>query len=141
MKPFFRYFEDKSVLDQVPYMFLLLGGIFASLQIIGLLMIRLPESEEDIKLKDDKIEINEKDEVGLTIKQTIARLDFWLLWTIFMAIQLMQLFVNSYQKAFGQTFITDDKYFATVGTLANILNGLSRIFWGKLYDLKGFKVK
>ena len=136
-----KYFVDKDVLAQVPYMFLLLSGIFAVLQILGLLLIRFPKKDSETEeLKSTKsIDNNNSDTKGLTALQTIARPDFWLLWTIFMSVQLMQLFVNSYQKAFGQTFIDDDKYFATVGTLANILNGLSRIFWGKLYDLKGFK--
>ena len=109
----------------------------------GLLLIRFPEQEKDsetLELKTKKVEKNNNEEdKGLTALQTVSRPVFWQLWTIFMSVQLMQLFVNSYQKAFGQTFINDDKYFATVGTCANILNGLSRIFWGKLYDLKGFK--
>ena len=112
----------------------------------GLLLIRFPEKEEQseaLELKTNKKELeqnnNAEEDKGLTALQTISRPEFWQLWTIFMSVQLMQLFVNSYQKAFGQTFINDDKYFATVGTIANILNGLSRIFWGKLYDLKGFK--
>ena len=105
------------------------------------MLIQFPDQQEldETTELSKKPKIKESNKNGLTIKQTISRMDFWLLWTIFMAVQLMQLFVNSYQKAFGQTFISDDKYFATVGTLANILNGFSRIFWGKLYDLKGFK--
>ena len=105
----------------------------------GLLLIRFPEKEEQseaLELKTNKKELeqnnNAEEDKGLTALQTISRPEFWQLWTIFMSVQLMQLFVNSYQKAFGQTFINDDKYFATVGTIANILNGLSRIFWGKL---------
>ena len=35
-----KYFEDPTVLNKVPHLFLLLGGIFAALQIIGLLFIQ-----------------------------------------------------------------------------------------------------
>ena len=35
-----KYFEDPTVLNKVPHLFLLLGGIFATLQIIGLLFIQ-----------------------------------------------------------------------------------------------------
>ena len=34
----------------------------------------------------------------------------------------------------------DDKYFALMGLVANILNGSCRLVWGTLYDYKGFKV-
>ena len=153
-------------------MFLLLGGIFVSLQLVGLLLLSVPsksylegnKSLEVVKpAKDNEVnegyednednegnkgnegnECNEgssdNKETGLTIKETIKRKDFWILWTIFMAVQLMQSFINSYQKAFGIKFINDDVYFSYVGLVSGILNGGSRIFWGKLYDWKGFKV-
>ena len=153
-------------------MFLLLGGIFVSLQLVGLLLLSVPsksylegnKSLEVVKpAKDNEVnegyednegnkgnkgnegnECNEgssdNKETGLTIKETIKRKDFWILWTIFMAVQLMQSFINSYQKAFGIKFINDDVYFSYVGLASGILNGGSRIFWGKLYDWKGFKV-
>ena len=40
-----RYFEDPNVLNRVPSLFLLLGGIFAILQIIGLLFIQEAQDE------------------------------------------------------------------------------------------------
>ena len=40
-----RYFEDPDVLNRVPQLFLLLGGIFATLQIIGLLFIQEAKDE------------------------------------------------------------------------------------------------
>ena len=43
---FTRYFEDPEVLRNVPKLFLLLGGIFASLQIIGLLLIQVRSKYE-----------------------------------------------------------------------------------------------
>ena len=57
-----------------------------------------------------------------------------------MTIQVLGTFINSYQKTFGQNFITDDFFFVYVGLASNILNGSSRMVWGKLYDLKGFRV-
>jgi len=56
-----------------------------------------------------------------------------------MTIQVLGTFINSYQKTFGQNFITDDFFFVYVGLASNILNGSSRMVWGKLYDIKGFK--
>lgn len=42
----FRYFVDKDLLDRVPSLFLLLGAIWASMQIIGLFFMRNPTDEE-----------------------------------------------------------------------------------------------
>ena len=78
--------------------------------------------------------------MNLTILQTISKSNFWILWTIFMTIQVLGTFINSYQKTFGQNFITDDFFFVYVGLASNILNGSSRMVWGKLYDIKGFRV-
>ena len=58
-----------------------------------------------------------------------------------MTIQVIITFINSYQKAFGQNFISDDFFFAYVGLASNILNGSSRMVWGKIYDLKGLNTE
>ena len=42
-----KYFEDPTVLNKVPHLFLLLGGIFAALQIIGLLFIQEAQVQDD----------------------------------------------------------------------------------------------
>ena len=78
---------------------------------------------------------------NLTIIQTISQSKFWLLWTIFMAISLIQGFVNAYQKSYGMIFIADDFFFTYVGLAANVINGSLRLVWGYLFDLKGFKVR
>ena len=84
---------------------------------------------------------NENNNVpNLTILQTISQSKFWLLWTIFLAVTLIQAFVNTYQKSYGMIFITDDFFFTYVGLASNIINGSLRLVWGYMYDLKGFKV-
>ena len=57
-----------------------------------------------------------------------------------MAQSVMEGFINTYQKSFGMTFISDDFFFAYVGLAFNLLIGFSSLIWGYLYDLKGFKV-
>ena len=41
-----RYFEDEEVLNRVPGLFLFLGGIFAIMQFIALLLLRPPSRQE-----------------------------------------------------------------------------------------------
>ena len=77
---------------------------------------------------------------NLTARETVSQSKFWLLWTTFVAISIMSGFVNNYQKTFGMKFITDDFFFTYVGLASNLINGSSRIMWGYVHDLKGFKV-
>lgn len=145
---FSRYFEDPAVLQNVPRLFLVLAGIFASLQLIGLNLLRTAPKEDPtenefstlISMKESETEQVSVSSENRSTWETVSRSDFWLIWTIFFSVQLMQTFVNSYQKTYGFQFIGDDFFFSYVGLASNVLNGLSRIAWGFLYDLKGFKV-
>ena len=47
----FRYFVDDEVLDRVPYLFLLLGGIWGAIELIMLPFIRDPTEEEMSELE------------------------------------------------------------------------------------------
>ena len=49
-------------------------------------------------------------------------------------------FFLTYGKSFGLKYINDDSFFSYVGIINNVLNGTSRIAWGKMYDWKGFKL-
>ena len=92
--------------------------------------------EEGPKTKNFSLNEN----TNLTILQTISQSKFWLLWTILLSISVMQNFINAYQKSYGMIFIGDDFFFTYVGFASNLLNGSSRLVWGYIYDLKGFKV-
>ena len=48
----FRYFLDEDVLQRVPSMFLVLGGIFASMELLSILLIREPNHHEMEEIKD-----------------------------------------------------------------------------------------
>ena len=39
-----------------------------------------------------------------------------------------------YYKEYGLTEITDDRYFAILGSIGSVMNGLSRLFWGAMMD-------
>ena len=49
-------------------------------------------------------------------------------------------FVLSYSKSYGQKYISDDKFLTNVATVASVINGCFRIFWGKIFDLMGYQV-
>jgi hypothetical protein len=43
-------------------------------------------------------------------------------------------FVAFYYKEYGGYHITSDLYFAVLGSLGSVMNGLSRMFWGFMMD-------
>uniref|UniRef100_T1IZR5 Major facilitator superfamily (MFS) profile domain-containing protein n=1 Tax=Strigamia maritima TaxID=126957 RepID=T1IZR5_STRMM len=160
------YFTDTFVLNHVPNVFLLLGAIYASLQLVGASMLSLPnevikEKEKIIDLnnetsidasygsvekilKCDFEESNIKDDIVLyqsfTPKQMLCYRQFYILWfTFFFNIQIVNYVVSMY-KSFGQTFIKDDQFLATVGAAAAVFNAVGRIIWGLLIDKFNYKV-
>ena len=98
------------------------------------------ETSQNVDPKNIPVDSNGMELPNLTALETVSQSKFWLLWTIFVAISIMSGFVNNYQKTFGMKFITDDFFFTYVGLASNLINGSSRIMWGYLHDLKGFKV-
>ena len=54
---------------------------------------------------------------------------------------LMSNGISAFYKAFGQTFIHDDKFIGqTVGGLFPVFNCVGRVFWGILMDKTAYKV-
>ncbi len=66
--------------------------------------------------------------------------EFYLIWVTFYTVAMLNGFFNNYQKTFGQIYISDDRFFAIVSIVGNVINGSGRLAWGKLYDIKGYKV-
>ena len=45
-----------------------------------------------------------------------------------------------YFKVFGQTFISNDKYFAVMASVSSVFNAGGRFFWGFMIDRYPYKV-
>ena len=137
-----KYFKNEELLENVPKLFLVMGGIIGALEIIGMLMLRTPNNEyiaESLSIKTKPSEVSTGVAQERTIKQVLQMKNFWCLWTYLLVIQLGAGFFYTYQKSFGLVYINDDSFFSTIGILSNVLNGSARIIWGKMYDFKGFR--
>ena len=142
-----RYFKDPDLLARVPLMFVLLGGIFAVLGVMGTVLISEPDEEYLAKLEEEAAvsvtPSQAQDEIyfekNLKPTEVLRTGVFYLIWTGFFVIDMANGLMVNYQKAFGLTFISSDSYFATVAFVQNIFNGSCRIVWGLLYDRFGFK--
>lgn len=65
--------------------------------------------------------------------------EFWTLWFMFLTNGQAVQFSAALYKTYGQTFISDDRFLAIVGSFASIFNGFGRIFWGYLADRISFR--
>lgn len=150
-----RLFTDPDLLDRVPKVFLMLGGILLGLQIIGLFLLRpKPETkdnapdegkaaEKDSKVspEGDKIVTRSHSrEENLTPREVIRRIDFYLLWVIMFCNIIPITIITSVYKDFGNTFISDDLFLSTVATISSLFNSGGRIVWGSIVDRLSFKI-
>jgi len=156
-----KYFTDAEVLARVPNMFYMLGGIFCVMGLLATLLVSDPDQattksqelelrvtdEEERKKKEreeeeepeENKEGNSKTPFSLTPLQVLQTSAFYMSWIGFFNITLTSGILQNYSKTFGLTFINDDHYFAMIGVVSNIFNGLCRIVWGALYDRLGFR--
>lgn len=142
------YFEDPDVLARTPILFYLLGGTFIVMQIVAIILLRVPTEEELAEMvpilgvKDHKAsdQENDKDETfSLRPLQVLKTAEFYKMWVSFLAMNMINMFINNYQKSFGQLFIEDDNFFAIIATLSSVANGVTRMIWGYTYDKLGFQ--
>ncbi|KAM7536702.1 hypothetical protein Aperf_G00000080556 [Anoplocephala perfoliata] len=151
-----RYFVDEGVLGRVPFSYLVIGGIMLGLQIIGCVIIRKkPDPKEVItdveeartkEVGDALLETDDRkpaevtDDFEMTPKETLKCRYFYFMWLLmFCNIIPITLLTSSY-KIFGSTFLADDIYLTTIGTISSLFNCLGRIFWGYLVDKFSFKI-
>ena len=48
--------------------------------------------------------------------------------------------ISAFYKAFGQTFIRDDKFLSLVGSINSLFNCSGRLFYGLIMDKTAYKV-
>jgi len=139
------YFTDDEVLDRVPNMFILLGGIFTVMGLISTLLISDVKgpSDECVEMvataqEKKKMEVEVKRE-SLTPLQVIMTPTFYMIWAGFFSISLSWGILQNFSKTYGLTIINDDHYYVTIGIVSNVFNGLCRVCWGALYDKLNFR--
>lgn len=74
-----------------------------------------------------------------TPREMLRCRQFYILWFTFFFNNEILIYVNSMYKAYGQTFISDDRFLALVGAIAAIFNSCGRIIWGFLVDRSSYR--
>ncbi|MCP4763992.1 MAG: OFA family MFS transporter [archaeon] len=143
-----KYYDSSlTLLDNVPALFMLLGVVFLIMIIGGSLTLENPPEgykpegwEPPAIVKNvDGTEVK----TDYTRKEAVKTPEFWTVFVIFTFSLTAGLFTIGNYKTFGQTsdvFGTDVAFFALVASLASLLNGLGRLFWGAVAQKIGFKL-
>ena len=72
-------------------------------------------------------------------KQMLRKVNFYILWFMFLSNGTAVVFIATLYKVFALTFINNDHFLASVGSVAAIFNSLGRIAWGLLADRMSYK--
>lgn len=149
------FFHDKDLLDRVPQMFLLLSGIFFVIQIISLLFIAEPSVDEAGYEEASLLALEDNEERESSDEQTDEELDngrrsapvvvipksqllssptLLMLSTTLLLNAVWVQTTSGLFKAYGQSFIHDDFFLATVNSFAAAANCVSRVLWGVFAD-------
>jgi len=154
-----------EVLERVPSVFLLLGSIYALMQLLAVCLIFVPsedlvagsmplvaahqeEEEEEVIYQDIRdlsptpplsyMEDRDQKE-NVEPRMIVKTKEFWILFvTFFLNLQAVG-YINTMYKVFGQQFIQDDHFLAVVGAFAAVFNCGGRVFWGHLCDRYGYR--
>lgn len=140
------YFGEE-VYGRVPKLFLYSGIIFTVTQAIGCLIAFPPPSSPQTNANNSSSQF--RGAPGTTIHDDVlpnmTGVSSAFSYKIFYIIGIMMMlvapgvtFVNSLGKRFGQSYITDDRYLATVVAIAAVANAAGRLTWGYLADKFSF---
>ena len=72
--------------------------------------------------------------------EALQRKELFLLWITRLSVVLMSNGISAFYKAFGQTFIRDDKFLSLVGRINSVFNCTGRVFYGFIMDKTAYKV-
>ncbi|XP_013783369.2 monocarboxylate transporter 9-like isoform X2 [Limulus polyphemus] len=179
------YFTDKDLLDKVPYVMLVMGGVYSTIQIIACCLLfpqqgitdtketsdckesdteKLPQISEKEEVIDKKLETGDisngkgvpeklniksensdisKSEVvpgDMEVKDAFKTKELYILGLCVGLLLQVMVYVITMYKAFGQTFIKDDVFLATIAGFSGVANAIGKTFWGFVFDKSSYRV-
>ncbi|XP_053403164.1 oxalate:formate antiporter-like [Mercenaria mercenaria] len=140
-----KYFTDKELLDRVPTLFLILAGVYAVCQSIGIVALAKPPQDTEAKrlLNDSSVNENmhgSRLPVKVVLWKMLKSKNAIIVLAFTFLIQGGMVFAISLYKAYGQTFIDDDQFLALVGSISSVFNSICRPVWGFIMDKYGFQI-
>ncbi|KAI6196909.1 hypothetical protein M3Y94_01163500 [Aphelenchoides besseyi] len=146
------FFHQKEILERVPQMFLLLGILFAIVDFIGLLFIAQPSNDSTDETEGASLLISDEDEersfngsneiennTSLSKRQLLTSPTLIVLSLTLLNNAIWIQITSGLFKAYGQSFIKDDHFLATVNSFAAAANCVSRVLWGVFADRTSYQ--
>lgn len=143
----------------MPKVFLLLAASYIVLQFIGICLlanyeekdgqsaisINNQESDRESLVQPlgdiNSLGVNYKSpNEGMSLSEAFKSPVYFMIVTIICTVTVAPGFIVAFYKAFGLSFIDDDKFLATVGSVSSIFNSVGRFFWGYMVDKFSFKM-
>ncbi|ESO92931.1 hypothetical protein LOTGIDRAFT_175640 [Lottia gigantea] len=138
-----RVFNQTVLLNKVPNTFLLLGGIVFVLQFIGTILAFTPlaVTYEDFQNENEPGTSREESLIGESSPMELFKdPGSYVLWIVVFTSATVLMGIQSIYKSFGQTFIHDDHFLATLGATASILSAVYKISIAYIADMTSTKI-
>jgi len=133
------YFTNPEVLESIPNLFLYMGAIYAIMFIIGIILCSEAPKETQEDEKEDSALIRLKAAWKFMYHEASRSLNFYLLFLarfLYLAICAGAL---AHWKTFSFTQSNNDQVMSIVGSGCGVLNCLSRVLAGFLFDKLGYR--
>uniref|UniRef100_A0A1I8ADF3 MFS domain-containing protein n=1 Tax=Steinernema glaseri TaxID=37863 RepID=A0A1I8ADF3_9BILA len=130
------FFTQPELLERVPEVFLVLASVFGVLQMIGLLFIG-ERKEAVIPYESDHNLQHGREQLSLS--EILKSSTFVMLFMTLLFNGVWVQSISGLYKAFGQQFVSDDFFFATISSFAAIFNCASRVLWGTIADRTSYQ--
>jgi len=145
-------FFDKEISNNVKKYLMFFNLFNGILSVFGFLIL-FEYKEDDANNKNDdndkigdknlKENLNEKKENNFSVKdafyQAIKGIQLYQLWTMSTFLQIVSFTVTNTFRSFGEQCLMPEYFLSNLTKTYSILNGLSRLIWGFLFDKFSFK--
>ncbi|XP_022255580.1 uncharacterized protein LOC111088816 isoform X2 [Limulus polyphemus] len=100
----------------------------------------LEEDSANINVDDEQPYSNGDVKLHVSPKEALKMKEFYLLSIVSICSFCPFMFVNGFYKTYGQTFIQDDMFLSTTGSVAGVIHAFSRVIVGLIQDKISYKL-
>lgn len=132
----------QEIYDRFPFMLRSLASIYATLALLGTLIVKIKKTEEGSDVKEGMARAVQEEVGGITLRESMQTQQFWLLWFMIISSATAGMNTVANYKQFAISIggkLMQDRYQALIGSIGALHNGLGRLFWANISDKLGFK--
>ena len=112
-------------------------GIFqGALIVVIAFLLRYPPGSKMPNKKEEMAKLDHS-KVGFSPTQMLRTPHFWLIWSMFFAVNVGGLIITANTKPFGKNFHIAAAYITLAVMVNSLANGTGRLFWGWISDRLG----